>query len=368
MRAIEKGFNILILDETISLESLLEQGLVSEDREISCPKIEKYINELYIKVNMHDTNQIVFLDYLNLKNIITRYSSIDHIIENLLDFCKELEKSDSIVVLCIPRNEIGFKSINFVANTIIEIGKSANFIRKSRKYGIYTEIELNDIFNGEIEEETKYSLLSNSGNPCELILGNKTEFINLEPIRNIQRYTHHIAIFDYYSSLVSKSLIPMSDSWKETIADKWWFQKEEKLYIDHRLYKLRNRLLEFGGDAVCLPDEEPDIENILKFGQLWFGKNSIQIDGEPSSCHTNVCRVWKSENLNPSINDKLYICTGYALSADSMWRSHSWLMKKDHSGRNVILETTEPRLYYYGYIMPDQDAEEFCNRVFSRGL
>lgn len=71
---------------------------------------------------------------------------------------------------------------------------------------------------------------------------------------------------------------------------------------------------------------------------------------EQSACHENSEKLFL-------INPKLRIFTGYALSADGMWRHHSWVT--DEHG--VITETTEPRLIYIGYDRTAQYAHELSN-------
>ena len=76
--------------------------------------------------------------------------------------------------------------------------------------------------------------------------------------------------------------------------------------------------------------------------------------GEDCHCHSNSALLWEVNK------DKTVICTGYALSADGMWRQHSWLIhRKPRSNR--VVETTEPRILYYGFAMTPELCEEFVN-------
>lgn len=159
----------------------------------------------------------------------------------------------------------------------------------------------------------------------------------------------------------SLSWNPMSEDWKQNCKENFWFQNtiEEatKLHpkMDSRLFLLKKRLLDFAGDAVCLPAYEPDLENILEYGQFWLGYNAERKPGENCHCHSNSARLWEVNR------DKTVICTGYALSADGMWRQHSWLIHtKPRSNR--VVETTRPRILYYGFAMTPEMCEEFADK------
>lgn len=152
---------------------------------------------------------------------------------------------------------------------------------------------------------------------------------------------------------------PMDEEWKERCRNRfWWFQDTlesmKKLHptMDERLYQLRELLLSFGGESTCLPIYEDHIEKILQYGQLWLGTNVKIMKGEPSQCHRNSCDLWEQNSENTRI------CTGYALTPDGMWRQHSWLVwMKPRS--NQIVETTVPRIAYFGYVMTKEQCEQF---------
>lgn len=61
-------------------------------------------------------------------------------------------------------------------------------------------------------------------------------------------------------------------------------------------------------------------------------------------CHENVAKMHRR---NPQ---RFAICTGYALSNDSIWRPHSWVLDKKN---RRIIETTEKRVTYYGFVEID---------------
>ena len=154
-------------------------------------------------------------------------------------------------------------------------------------------------------------------------------------------------------------LNPMSDRWKENIRDRWWSTE----YTDdtagyEKMLKLRDRLLAIDGESACLPDIEEDYDNIMTYGQLWIGQKRIRMmRGTPCQCHRNVCELyWANRNYKDGI---LRIATGYALSKDSMWRQHSWLVLRKVRSYKII-ETTEKRELYFGFCMDDETAKKFC--------
>lgn len=153
---------------------------------------------------------------------------------------------------------------------------------------------------------------------------------------------------------------PMSEERKSYMRDSFWYHANTDFSIciscdpinGHRMPELRSRLLALGGEEVCLPTFEEDLLKILERGQLWFGNRTLLKRGKPSRCHENSSILWSKDQ------EKLALCTGYALSEDGMWRQHSWLVKISPK-YNKIIETTVPRIAYYGFVMDDKEAKEF---------
>lgn len=146
---------------------------------------------------------------------------------------------------------------------------------------------------------------------------------------------------------------PMSEGWKNNCQKMFWFG--DNLKKNDKLYPLREKLLSFGGEAVCLPPYEEDLMDILENGQFWFGSGAKRMKGRACQCHNNSRKLYDRNKKDFDIR----ICTGYALSDDGMWRQHSWLvLHKERS--NQIIETTEPRIGYYGFVMTEDQCEEFC--------
>ena len=154
---------------------------------------------------------------------------------------------------------------------------------------------------------------------------------------------------------------PMDDDWKAGCKKHmFWFQdtledmKKMHPSMDNRLFDLRQKLLDFAGEAVCFPAYEEDLSNILNYGQFWVGNNVKLMRGAPSQCHANSANLWEQNK------DVTRVCTGYALSDDGMWRQHSWLVW--HKARsNQIVETTVKRVAYYGFVMPYDMCQQFAD-------
>lgn len=134
---------------------------------------------------------------------------------------------------------------------------------------------------------------------------------------------------------------------------------EEAIRETPELSVLQGRLLGIGGEAVVWPMMiEEDLEKILKRGFIQHGKHINFMPGETSRCHANVADLWRQNG------GRLKIVTGYAMSDDDLWRQHSWLIDMEDrvpGGHNLfrIVETTTPRELYYGFVLWQEEAEEF---------
>lgn len=107
--------------------------------------------------------------------------------------------------------------------------------------------------------------------------------------------------------------------------------------------ELGRRLKWLGGTAVCAQLEE-DLELILREGRTWMPlqREIVLLCGARSRCHQNVLHLWDQ-------NRRLHVCTGYALSADGIWRSHSWGLDP---ANGWVIETTMKRVAYHGARLP----------------
>jgi len=123
--------------------------------------------------------------------------------------------------------------------------------------------------------------------------------------------------------------------------------------------ELFSKLLSFGGDSVNKVYEE-DLDNLINYGVLYDTSTEYElVKMEPSNCHKNVVTFY-SNFIKDSNNsyDELSIVTGWALSSDGIWYQHSWLY---FNYDDVIIETTEPRLLYYGTILKYTDLDNFID-------
>lgn len=157
---------------------------------------------------------------------------------------------------------------------------------------------------------------------------------------------------------------PIDAEWQEWIDKQWWttkYKTADDIKPDPfpwapgrvaEMFKLRDLLLSFGGSQVCMPGYDEDAARIIERGQLWYGDRIHMMKGRPSQCHRNSSYCWEANQ------DKTVLCTGYALSEDGMWRCHSWLVEL-RPRRNRIVETTEPRIAYFGFGMTTEEAWDF---------
>ena len=117
------------------------------------------------------------------------------------------------------------------------------------------------------------------------------------------------------------------------------------------LYELRDKLLTFGGESVCLSFGEPDAEEILACGQFWHGYRAVRKKGRACRCHDNSLHLYFQYGYQ--------LCTGYALSDDGMWRQHSWCIYKTPRTTKIV-ETTVPRVAYFGYVLGETSRHQFA--------
>lgn len=164
------------------------------------------------------------------------------------------------------------------------------------------------------------------------------------------------------ASQMTKALVwkPMDNEWKEHLKQNgtWWYkdkpdpanEKEQKAM--ERAFLLKDRLLTFGGESACMDLYDEDYEKIMERGQFFYGDHARMKKGYPSRCHMNSSLMWNANR------GQCQICTGYALSEDGLWRQHSWVVQP-LTVKYRIWETTEKRIAYFGFIMTDEECQEF---------
>lgn len=116
-----------------------------------------------------------------------------------------------------------------------------------------------------------------------------------------------------------------------------------------RLAGLRDLLLALAGHEVVLHSHEPHLEQLLTRGREFRGEGARDHPMLPSQCHTNAALLWQFSG------GAVGIATGYALSEDGLWRQHSWGTKP-----GLVIETTEPRLRYFGVALSGWESAEFA--------
>ena len=121
----------------------------------------------------------------------------------------------------------------------------------------------------------------------------------------------------------------------------------EHIRINPAWRELGARLKLIGGMAVCAAFEE-DMGLILRAGRTWVAaQREILLErGEHCRCHQNVLQLWETTR-------GLDVCTGYALSKDGIWRSHSWCFDRT---KYRIIETTKKRVAYHGAVLNRKEA------------
>lgn len=190
--------------------------------------------------------------------------------------------------------------------------------------------------------------------------------MDLLELQNITAYFKNSPIIE--PKQVDKERIKcnkMDEEWIKTIRRnrQFWFTEYQFRFEDflpHQLpyvpkvLSLRDRLLTFGGEQACMPVIDRDVDDILTRGQFWYGDILKMKKGEPCQCHYNSANLWDRNREN------VKIVTGYALTVDGMWRQHTWCLQVKPR-KNIILETTEERICYFGYVLTDTEAEKFFN-------
>lgn len=151
--------------------------------------------------------------------------------------------------------------------------------------------------------------------------------------------------------LVCAELSPMQ---KMLLQSSWW-ARDYKGRLPLNLQQQQHRplilsILRFGGNEVCMPDEEPDLDALLTDGEFLYGELAKLVPMRQSECHANSSALWRA---SPAA---LQIMTGYALSVDGMWRQHTWCLEAN-TGRPV--ETTTARLGYFGIVLSAEEAKAF---------
>lgn len=126
-------------------------------------------------------------------------------------------------------------------------------------------------------------------------------------------------------------------------------QREEK----RKFSKLRDKLLAIGGTRV-VGDFDEDLDKMLNRGEVFTPKKVKSVKMQPCRCHGNSGVFWKNYSEANGF-DNIQIVTGYCLSNDGLWRSHSFLYQPMD---NIVIETTVKRKVYFGFSLNIEESEE----------
>ena len=132
---------------------------------------------------------------------------------------------------------------------------------------------------------------------------------------------------------------------------------------------LEDKLRSIAGGTLC-PMPENDLDDILERGVVFDGNNAIEKTGRRGACHQNSILLWNKDPHN------VRIATGYALSADGLWRQHSWCVTSNNKTLPVdhldvissdlwrVIETTTPRVCYFGFILSSEESFQLMETYF----
>jgi hypothetical protein len=99
--------------------------------------------------------------------------------------------------------------------------------------------------------------------------------------------------------------------------------------------------------AVVVPPNDPDINMIVSSGEFYTTKGRRVAKMAANSCHRNTSALYSAGKI-----DK--IVTGYALSDDLGWRSHTFGLKN-----GKVVETTYEYDLYYGIELGPRESKRF---------
>lgn len=145
--------------------------------------------------------------------------------------------------------------------------------------------------------------------------------------------------------------IPIDKKWKSDLKKRGF--TSDSIYDEGQHEDLKTLLLFHGGEAVVLPKIEEDKEAIMSRFML-IADNEHETfprtlkKGATCHCHQNSADNYCKYGFG--------IMTGYALSADGVWRQHTWNV----ADGGTVVETTEPRVAYLGFLLTTAECLQFC--------
>jgi hypothetical protein len=112
----------------------------------------------------------------------------------------------------------------------------------------------------------------------------------------------------------------------------------DELVVPEYLVYIAKTLLHIGGNKVIMHLMDTDNYRIAKETLTRYDLPIELKRMRDSDCHNNVLRLWSKGRKTHKV------VTGYGLSSDGIWRSHSWVTRND----NTLIETTVTRDIYIG--------------------
>jgi hypothetical protein len=107
------------------------------------------------------------------------------------------------------------------------------------------------------------------------------------------------------------------------------------------------RLFRIGGTRAEEPVIEPSLPELLAHGRLFTETVKFQPE-DMCIRHFDAARTWGRDPR------RYQLVKGYALSADDIWRQHSWVVDGEY-----LLDFTYSRVAYYGFVLDEGSAFEF---------
>jgi hypothetical protein len=153
----------------------------------------------------------------------------------------------------------------------------------------------------------------------------------------------------------------MQDCEKVTDEKKQFLTSRPRYTDDHDKLNKKLTKIKSGTHIVATLDEHI---NILSDKYEQFNRETTKIkfvEMEQSKCHGNCGTIFGSQ-IDDSVVSKIY--SGYALSADGLWRFHSWCLTES----GTLIETTEERLIYYGIPIKTLRLKSNSKNMFNKNL
>ena len=156
--------------------------------------------------------------------------------------------------------------------------------------------------------------------------------------------------------------------------------KAQKKFLHDRLYSeasveprwlaLNDKLLALGGHAIVayppyyFADRLPTA--LSRRAKTLDPLGAIMLEGQQGHCHHNTAAMFAKTELwrfgGRADLPKIKIATGWALSDDGIWRSHSWGVLRD----GTVVETTCSRIGYFGVVLKPAESDILVRRTARR--